>query len=193
MTNVPENPADEDFEGFQYRVVLLGEAAVGKTSLLRRYTENIFDEDYKATIGTSFSTKDVEVTGSNGNSAAVRLVIWDMGGQATYKELRRQFMKGAAAAIIAYDVTRPETFMAMNNWFESFREVCPGSVTIIAANKVDLEEERMVPVEPGIMLRDWFQAQYYETSAKTGKAVTDVFVKVAELLFKQTKTEGNNP
>ena len=193
MTNVPENPANEDFEGFQYRVVLLGEAAVGKTSLLRRYTENIFDEDYKATIGTSFSTKDVEVIGDNGNSATVRLVIWDMGGQATYKELRRQFMKGAAAAIIVYDVTRPETFMAMNNWFESFREVCPGSVTIIAANKVDLDDERMVPVEPGIMLRDWFQAQYYETSAKTGKAVTDVFVKVAELLFKQVKAEGNNP
>jgi Ras-related protein Rab-5C len=189
---VPENPADEDFEGFKYRVVLLGEAAVGKTSLLRRFTENMFDEDYKATIGTSFASKDVTVT-DNGDSTTVRLVIWDMGGQATYKELRRQFMKGAAAAIITYDVTRPETFMAMNNWFESFRESCPDSVTVIAANKIDLKEERMVPVEPGLMLRDWFQAQYYETSAKTGKAVTDVFAKVAELLLKQSRDEDNNP
>jgi small GTP-binding protein len=157
MSGVPENPADDDFEGFQFRVVLLGEAAVGKTSLLRRFTENIFDEEYKATIGTSFSEKDVTVKDDSGASTIVRLVIWDMGGQATYKELRRQFMTGAAAAIIVYDTTRPETFMAMNNWFESFREVCPDSIIIIAANKIDLTEERMVPVEPGIMLRDWFQ------------------------------------
>jgi small GTP-binding protein len=193
MTSIPENPADEDFEGFQFRVVLLGEASVGKTSLLRRFTENIFDEAYKATIGTTFATKDVAITDENGEKTDVRLVTWDMGGQATYKELRRQFMKGAVAAIIVYDVTRPETFMAMNNWFESFREVAPRAVTVIAANKVDLKEERMVPVEPGIMLRDWFQAQYYETSAKTGKAVTDVFAKVAELLFKQAKDAGTNP
>ena len=188
-----EDPTKEDFEGFQFRVVLLGEAAVGKTSLLRRFTENIFDEEYKATIGTSFSTKDVSVSDDSGVSADVRLVCWDMGGQATYKELRRQFMKGAAAAIIVYDITRPETFMAMNNWFEAVREVCPGSVIVIAANKIDLSKERMVPVEPGIMLRDWFQAQYYETSAKTGQAVTDVFAKAAELLYKQSKDGDSSP
>ena len=188
-----EDPASDDFEGYQFRVVLLGEAAVGKTSLLRRFTENIFDEDYKATIGTSFATKDVTITDDKGDSKVVRLVTWDMGGQATYKELRRQFMKGAAAAIILYDITRPETFMAMNNWFESYREVCPGSIIVIAANKMDLKDERMVPVEPGLMLRDWFQAQYYETSAKTGKAVTDVFTKVAELLLKQSMDESSSP
>ena len=193
MTSVTENPADEDFIGFQFRVVLLGEAAVGKTSLLRRFTENIFDEEYKATIGTSFATKDVTITDDNGDKTNVRLITWDMGGQATYKELRRQFMKGAAAAIIVYDVTRPETFMAMNNWFESFRESVPDAIAVIAANKIDLKEERMVPVEPGLMLRDWFQAQYYETSAKTGKAVTDVFAKVAELLLKQSKDAGTDP
>ena len=193
MTSVPENPADEDFVGFQFRVVLLGEAAVGKTSLLRRFTENIFDEEYKATIGTTFATKDVTITDDNGDKTNVRLVTWDMGGQATYKELRRQFMKGAAAAIIVYDVTRPETFMAMNNWFESFRESVQGAIAVIAANKIDLKEERMVPVEPGLMLRDWFQAQYYETSAKTGEAVTDVFAKVAELLLKQSKDAGTDP
>lgn len=188
-----EDPTKEDFDGYQFRVVLLGEAAVGKTSLLRRYTENIFDEDYKATIGTSFATKDVTVTKDAGGTTLVRLATWDMGGQATYKELRRQFMKGAAAAIIVYDITRPETFMAMNNWFEAFREVCPGSIIVIAANKIDLKNERMVPVEPGLMLRDWFQAQYYETSAKTGKAVTDVFAKVAELLYRQIMNGDSSP
>ena len=102
-------------------------------------------------------------------------------------------MKGAAAAVIVYDITRPETFMAMNTWFESFREVCPDSPVVVCANKVDLKTERMVPLEPGHMLRDWFQAQYFETSAKTGEAVPDVFSRVAEILLKKSRTERRGP
>ena len=102
-------------------------------------------------------------------------------------------MKGASAAIIVYDVTRPETFMAMNNWYESFREVCPNAEAIICANKTDLAGQRMVPVEPGLMLRDWFQASYYETSAKTGDRVIDVFTRVAETLLKKNLEGSRGP
>ena len=93
-------PDSDGFEGFKFRLVLLGEASVGKTSLLRRFTENAFDEEYKQTIGTTFATMDISVTDDSGETRQVRLVIWDMGGQATYRELRRQFMKGASGAII---------------------------------------------------------------------------------------------
>ncbi|MFX1369281.1 MAG: Rab family GTPase [Promethearchaeota archaeon] len=193
MTESPSTtagPAEDSVgEGFKYRVVLLGEAAVGKTSLIRRYTENAFDEDYKQTIGTTFASKDVPVEDENGEVRNVRLIVWDMGGQTTYRELRRQFMKGSSGAIIAYDVTRPESFMAMNNWFESFRETCPDAVVVICANKIDLMDKRIVPVEPGLMLRDWFQADYYETSAKTGAAVDDVFARLAEALLKKSRAE----
>ncbi|TXT55172.1 MAG: GTPase KRas protein [Candidatus Thorarchaeota archaeon] len=176
----------EGFEGYKFRIVLLGEAAVGKTALIRRYTENVFDEEYKQTIGTTFATNDEKVEDESGETRNVRLVLWDMGGQATYRELRRQFMNGAAGAVIVYDVTRPETFMAMNNWFESFREACPDADVAICANKIDLEEKRMVPVEPGVMLRDWFQAKYYETSAKSGKSVDTVFRNLAEMILTRT-------
>ena len=185
--------SDDGFEGYKFRVVLLGEAAVGKTSLVRRYTENVFDEEYKQTIGTTFATKDIDVTDGEGNVRKVRLNIWDMGGQSTYRELRRQFMKGASGAVIVYDVTRPETFMAMNNWFESFKEVCPDSPVIISANKVDLAESRMVPQEPGMMLRDWFQAEYFETSAKTGDEVSKVFIRVAEVVLEKALSESKSP
>ncbi|MFX0108497.1 MAG: Rab family GTPase [Candidatus Hodarchaeota archaeon] len=194
MTESP-TPSDEgssesdSSDEYKYRVVLLGEASVGKTSLIRRYTENVFDEEYKQTIGTTFASKDVAVTDDDGQSRNVRLIIWDMGGQTTYRELRRQFMKGSSGAIIVYDVTRPETFMAMNNWFESFRETCPDAVVAICANKVDLVDMRIVPVEPGLMLRDWFQAGYYETSAKTGAAVPDVFARIAELVLKKSRED----
>ncbi|MDF1539354.1 MAG: GTP-binding protein [Candidatus Thorarchaeota archaeon] len=183
----------EGFDGFKFRVVLLGEATVGKTSLLRRYTENSFDEEYKQTIGTTFASTDVNITDDKGTNRVVRLVIWDMGGQATYKELRRQYMKGASAAIIVYDVTQPESFMAMNTWYQSFREVCPNSIAIICANKVDLQGKRMVPVEPGQMLRDWFQAAYYETSAKTGDNVNEVFTRVAEEVFRSRNSDSGAP
>ncbi|MBS3795310.1 MAG: GTP-binding protein [Candidatus Thorarchaeota archaeon] len=187
-----DSKAENDLGEYKYRLVLLGEAAVGKTSLLRRYTENTFNPDYKQTIGTTFAAKDVAIENNEGETTEVRLVIWDMGGQSTYRELRRQYMKGAAGGIIVYDVTRPETFMAMNNWFESFRDICPNSPVVICANKIDLKEERMVPVEPGIMLRDWFQADYYETSAKTGEAVDSAFRRVAKILVDRLKS-GKEP
>ncbi|MFW9957010.1 MAG: Rab family GTPase [Candidatus Odinarchaeota archaeon] len=193
MNSVQDPDAADGFEGYKFRIVLLGEATVGKTSLLRRYTENVFDEEYKQTIGTTFATKDVDTTDSENNVRKVRLSIWDMGGQSTYRELRRQYMKGASAAIIVYDVTKPETFMAMNNWFESFREVSPEAPVVIAANKIDLIADRMVPQEPGLMLRDWFQAEYYETSAKDGTAVTDIFTKCAEIVLLKALSESKSP
>lgn len=191
----PTHGSDDSngFEGFKFRVVLLGEAGVGKTSLVRRYTENVFEEAYKQTIGTTFANQDVEITDPEGDKRRVRLNIWDMGGQSTYRELRRQFMKGASAALIVYDVTRPETFMAMNNWFESFRDVCPDAPVVICANKVDLKAERMVPVQPGQMLEEWFQSEYNETSAKTGEKVADVFTRCAEILLKKVLSEGKSP
>jgi Ras-related protein Rab-5C len=193
MDSTKDPDASDGFEGYKFRIVLLGEATVGKTSLLRRYTENVFDEEYKQTIGTTFATKDVDTTDSEGNVRKVRLSIWDMGGQSTYRELRRQYMKGASAAIIVYDVTKPETFMAMNNWFESFREVSPEAPVVISANKIDLVDQRMVPHEPGMMLRDWFQAEYYETSAKDGTAVADVFSKCAEIVLLKALSDSTNP
>ncbi len=188
-----DSDSSNDPEGFKFRVVLLGEATVGKTSLLRRYTENIFDEEYKQTLGTTFATKEVEVKDKDGNVRNVKLSIWDMGGQSTYRELRRQYMKGSSSAIIVYDVTKPESFMAMSNWFESFREVCPDAPIFLCANKVDLTDKRMVPQEPGLMLRDWFQAEYYETSAKDGTRVTDVFERCAEVVLLKSVDGGKGP
>ncbi len=188
-----ESDNSNGFEGYKFRVVLLGEATVGKTSLLRRYTENVFDEEYKQTLGTTFANRDIDVKDSSGNNRKVRLSIWDMGGQSTYRELRRQYMKGASASIIVYDVTRPESFMAMNNWFESFREVCPDAPAFICANKIDLADKRMVPLEPGLMLRDWFQTEYFETSAKEGTAVVDVFTRCAEIVLQNALDETKSP
>ena len=188
-----DTDSSDDSDGFKFRVVLLGEATVGKTSLLRRYTENAFDEEYKQTLGTTFATKEVEVKDDKGDVRTAKISIWDMGGQSTYRELRRQYMKGSSAAIIVYDVTKPESFMAMNNWFESFREVCPEAPIFICANKIDLTDKRMVPQEPGIMLRDWFQSEYYETSAKDGTKVTDVFERCAEVVLLKAVSEGKGP
>lgn len=188
-----ESDNSDGFEGYKFRVVLLGEATVGKTSLLKRYTENSFDEEYKQTLGTTFANRDIDVKDEQGNTRKVRLSIWDMGGQSTYRELRRQYMKGASASIIVYDVTRPESFMAMNNWFESFREVCPDAPAFICANKIDLTDKRIVPPEPGLMLRDWFQSEYYETSAKDGTAVVDVFTRCAEVVLQKALGESKSP
>jgi len=193
LKQAQESDSSDDFEGFKFRVVLLGEATVGKTSLLRRYTENVFDEEYKQTLGTTFATRELDIKDNDDTVRKVKISIWDMGGQSTYRELRRQYMKGSSAAIIVYDVTKPESFMAMNNWFESFREVCPDAPIFICANKIDLTDKRMVPQEPGMMLRDWFQSEYYETSAKDGTRVSDVFERCGEVILKKAVSEGKGP
>ncbi len=165
-----------------FRVTLLGESAVGKSALLRRFSSNSFDMEYSPTLGSTSELLTITFPSPIGKFKSIQMQVWDMGGQATYRELRRQFIKGSAGGFLVYDVTRPETFMAMNHWYTLFREVCPNSPLVICANKVDLKEQRMVPVEPGIMLRDWFQCEYYETSARTGQSVEKVFTRLAELL-----------
>jgi len=157
-------------------MVALGDGAVGKTSCIMRFTEDKFGEKYKATIGTSIAIKNLEVEIHKGESSQVQIVLWDLAGQPSYKDLRQRYMVGSSMAFVVYDVTRPSTFMNVYEWYRNFKAVCPTAVIVLVANKVD-REDRLVPEEAGLMLSKWLDLKYIETSAKTGKNVDAMFIE----------------
>jgi len=167
-------------------MVALGDGAVGKTSCIMRFTEDSFGEGYKATIGTNIAIKNVEVEVRKGEKARTQIVLWDLAGQPTYKDLRQRYMVGSSMAFLVYDVTRPPTFMNVYEWYRNFKAVCPSAPIVLAANKVDIKD-RKVPKEAGVMLSDWLGLKYMETSAKTGKNVNEMFVELAkEVILRET-------
>lgn len=157
-----------------FKLVALGDGAVGKTSCIRRYTEDSFSERYIATIGTTFALKTLDVKLPTGSTVTARVVLWDLAGQPTYNELRRRYMAGASMALIVYDVTRPQTFLDIGEWYTRLITVCPNAVIAVVANKID-RPDRLVPPEAGKMVQEWLDVLHYETSAKTGENVNILF------------------
>jgi small GTP-binding protein len=169
-----------------FKLVALGDGAVGKTSCIKRYTEDSFSERYIATIGTTFALKTLDVEMPDGNLVTARVVLWDLAGQPTYNELRRRYMAGASMAIVVYDVTRPQTFLDIGEWFTKFITVCPTAVVAVVANKID-RADRLVPSEAGGMIKSWLDVLYYETSAKTGENINDLFVELVTLAIQKQR------
>jgi small GTP-binding protein len=177
----------EDGPEYVLKMVALGDGATGKTSCIMRYTENRFGEQYKATIGTSIALKIVDVRIDN-RTCKAQIVLWDLAGQPTYRDLRQRYMVGSSMAFIVYDVTRPNTFLDINEWYNSFRSVCPDAVVAVVANKVD-REDRLVPTEAGQMLQRWLNVLFIETSALTGQNINRLFEKCTELAIRKELTK----
>lgn len=172
-----------------FKLVALGDGAVGKTSCIKRYTEGSFSERYIMTIGTTFALKTVQVPRPDAEPMIARVVLWDLAGQPTYNELRRRYMAGASMAVIVYDVTRPQTFLDIGEWYTKFITVCPNAVVAVVANKID-RADRLVPPEAGEMIKQWLHVDHYETSAKTGENIDDLFLTLVKRAMEKQKEVG---
>ncbi|MHA1838432.1 MAG: Rab family GTPase [Candidatus Ranarchaeia archaeon] len=168
-----------------FKVCFLGQGNVGKTSLILRYTQNAFIEDYKPTLGTDFAIKKLSIGGRK-----IALQIWDLAGQEHFNNIRSFYSKGASAGVLVFDVTRPDTFLTIKQWHDQFkRDSAPngrenrGGKVFVVANKADLGHKRLVPPQVGDMIRRWLNIGYYETSAKSGKNVEALFVDIAKSLI----------
>jgi len=175
-TEAPAIHADGDMIK---KVVLLGDPSVGKTSVMRRFVENTFDEAYLSTIGSNVNKKTVTIYDGNGGSRSVKMIIWDIAGDKACDSLKRAYFRGAHAGIVVCDITNESTFEAIPGWISSVKEVVGEIPIIIIGNKSDLEEFRTVEKEDLWNMAGKYGYQVIHTSARLGENVEMVFHQIA--------------
>jgi len=173
---------------FIFKIALLGAPGVGKTSLLTRYIEKKYEEDYKPTLGASIVAKDVLIS-KNEIEYDLRLIIWDLAGQDKYETVRPLYFQGCIGAILVYDITRFHTFQEIKEkWLRDFQTYAKKkSAFILIGNKRDLDDIRNVESSEGKKLADEIQAvSFVETSAKTGINVNESFLSIAKHILRKS-------
>ncbi|TET90425.1 MAG: GTP-binding protein [Methanomassiliicoccales archaeon] len=168
------------------KVCLIGNGAVGKTSLVRRFVLNEFDDRYLYTLGTNVFKKEVMVISSNGQKTKVTMMIWDIVGQRDLWHLfTKSYFKEADGGLAVCDSTRIQTARDLTDWIESLVDVCGSVPVTILANKIDLRGDVEVQEQGLSELAGRFDAPYIYTSAKTGENVEKAFDRIARQIIER--------
>uniref|UniRef100_A0A3Q3J704 small monomeric GTPase n=1 Tax=Monopterus albus TaxID=43700 RepID=A0A3Q3J704_MONAL len=168
----------------QFKLVLLGESAVGKSSLVLRFVKGQFHEYQESTIGAAFLTQTVCL-----DDTTVKFEIWDTAGQERYHSLAPMYYRGAQAAIVVYDITNADTFTRAKNWVKELqRQASPNIVIALAGNKADLANKRTVDFQVCVCVYN--SLLFMETSAKTAMNVNESFMAIAKKLPKNEPQGG---
>jgi small GTP-binding protein len=163
------------------KVCLLGDFAVGKTSLVRRFVYNRFDDRYISTIGVKVSRKVVALPRESG-AVELTMMLWDLAGSEEFDRLRFAYLRGAAGAVLVCDLTRAETLNSLERYVRDLHSVSPTARIVLAANKNDLLDKRQVAYEQVAGLALALDAPYYLTSARTGEEVETMFRDLGKVL-----------
>lgn len=165
---------------YQYKILILGDATVGKTSLLIRYIDNKFDADSLSTLGVDVRYKFITL-----NNKKIRMDIWDTAGQERFKNITKNYFKGAHAIIFVFDVNKKKTIEKLKFWFDNSDEnVSKETVKIIVGNKIDIEGSREVKLEQMKSYGEKFNMEVFEASAKTGIGIPEIFTYLVTTLSK---------
>jgi small GTP-binding protein len=167
-----------DITDIVYKIIIVGDAEVGKTALARRFTMNEFDESYIFTLGVDFFAKEIQVKGNK-----VKLVIYDTAGQEKFDFIRGLYFEGAAGAVVAYDITNRQSFERVGHWIQQVYQHCEGIPVELVATKVDLEDQRAIATGEGAKRAEQDKLIFVESSAKEDTNVTDVFQRLAERIW----------
>eukprot|EP01128_Nolandella_sp_AFSM9_P007968 TRINITY_DN454_c0_g1_i2.p1 TRINITY_DN454_c0_g1~~TRINITY_DN454_c0_g1_i2.p1 ORF type:complete len:203 (-),score=39.17 TRINITY_DN454_c0_g1_i2:252-860(-) len=174
--------ATKDYDEL-YKVLLIGDSAVGKSSLLERFTKNQFALSFVPTIGIDFQAKILEVDGKR-----IKLQVWDTAGQERFRTITTAYFRSAMGILMIYDCSDTKTFTEIRSWADAVEMHAPESIVKqIVANKVDKTEGRTVSKQKGRDLAKDYNVEYFETSAKSGEGVEEAFQKLAEAIYEQQK------
>ena len=167
---------ESDVVEHSYKILLLGDTAVGKTCFLKRYTDDTFQDAYLSTIGFDYKYKIVTLE----NGKKVKLQLWDTAGQERFRTIAKSYYKGAQGIILMYDVTSQRTFDNIRKWLTQIKEEASSKVCIILiANKID-SDQRVVSKEDGESLAQSFKLPFFESSAKENINVNEAFKQLVE-------------
>ncbi|XP_033739717.1 ras-related protein Rab-21-like [Pecten maximus] len=166
---------------YSFKVVLLGEGCVGKTSLVLRYIENKFNDKHLTTLQASFLNKKLNIGGKR-----VNLSIWDTAGQERFHALGPIYYRDSNGAILVYDITDEDSFQKVKNWVKELRRMLGNDINLcIAGNKIDLEKERHVSVAEAEAYATSVGAQHFHTSAKLNKGIEELFLDLSKAMIQR--------
>lgn len=169
-------------KSFQFKVVLLGEGCVGKTSLMLRYTNDQFNEKHLSTLQAAFMKKKLKV----GNNS-VELAIWDTAGQERYHALSPIYYRGSNGAFLVYDITDVDSFQRIKNWVKELKTALGDDcVLFVVGNKCDLEKDRNVPIREAEEYSRSVGAQHFSTSAKKNQGVQELFFEISKKMIEKS-------
>ena len=163
------------------KVCLLGTFAAGKTSLVRRFVYNRFDDKYTSTIGVKVSRKTVSIP-VNGALQRLNMMLWDLDGRSELDRVRASYLRGSAGAVLVCDLTRADTLEEVYRYVDNLQQVSPHCLLVLAANKMDLTNEHQVTEEQVVAVAYKLNAPAYFTSAKDGDNVDQLFRHLGQLL-----------
>ena len=170
--------ANKSNDHIKLKLLIIGDSAVGKTSMLLKYTDNFFPESHLATIGVEFKTKDIQYNGYN-----INLQVWDTAGQERFKSITKSFFRNANGIIFVYDITQKNSFKNVKDWIKDSEANDTGFKRILVGNKIDLQNKRQVQLNE---VKDWADKknlEVIEASAKTGANIDKAVMKLIELIL----------
>ena len=173
---------------FRFKIILVGDIAVGKTSFIGRYISNSFSNEYKSTVGAESRRKVIQYD----NNTKVELMIWDTAGEERYRAMTKNYFKDAHGAIVVFDLTNSESFEKLSHWTDFIKDCSPSNVVInLVGNKCDQIDERLVSNEEAQAFAIKNNISYFEASASDGSNVSIVFEDLTDKMVSANKEKIN--
>lgn len=174
---------EEDIE-ISIKVVVVGNGAVGKSSMIQRYCKGVFTKEYKKTIGVDFLEKTVSINGED-----VRLMLWDTAGQEEFDAITKAYYRGAQACVLAFSTVDYASYAAVARWKEKVLAECGGIPMVLVQNKIDLIDDAAVKPEDAEALAKRLAVRLYRTSVKEDLNVSNVFDYLAQRYIKDMNSD----
>lgn len=169
---------------YLFKYIVIGDSGVGKSCLLMQFTDKRFESTHDLTIGVEFGARLIEIEG-----VPVKLQIWDTAGQESFRSITRSYYRGAAGALLVFDVTRRSTFDSVASWLQDAKDNSNMAMTVLLiGNKVDLDSQREVSRDEAEKFAKTHDLMYLETSAKTAFNVDEAFLGTAKAIYAKVQS-----